>query len=147
LGKKRKEKLLRQTQLPLKSCERKQKEKKKTTKTVIASSANAQDSVQDADETVQWTANEKAKKKEGEAEEQRWRRENDEREGRRRAPFITCLLGHRPADDPRCVRRTFPGTHGRASLLSPAVPGDAVGRTDWLATDRPVAFPPRLQGA
>ncbi|CAK9858248.1 unnamed protein product [Sphagnum jensenii] len=55
----------------------------------------------------------------------------ERREGRKtKSSLYHCLLGHRPADDPRCVRRTFPGTHGRASLLSPAVPGDAVGRTD-----------------
>jgi hypothetical protein len=83
---------------------------------------------------------------EGEAEEQRWRRE-ETRGKEDKEPPLSLPSRHRPADDPRCVRRTFPGTHGRASLLSPAVPGDAVGRTDWLATDRPVAFPPRLQGA
>ncbi|CAK9191101.1 unnamed protein product [Sphagnum troendelagicum] len=62
----------------------------------------------------------------------------ERREGRKtKSSLYHCLLGHRPADDPRCVRRTFPGTHGRASLLSPAVPGmRSVGLTDWRLTGR-----------
>ncbi len=95
---------------------------------MIASSANAQDSVQDADDSAMNSEGE-GEGEEGEAEEQRRRREKTRGKEDEEVP-LSLPSGHRPADDPRCVRRTFPGTHGRASLLSPAVPGDAVGRTD-----------------
>jgi len=104
------------------------REKKKPQKTVIASSANAQDSVQDADDSAMNSERE-CEEEEGEAEEQRRRREKTRGKEDEELP-LSLPSGHRPADDPRCVRRTFPGTHGRASLPSPAVPGDAVGRTD-----------------
>jgi hypothetical protein len=106
------------------------REIKKPQKTVIASSANAQDSVQDADDSAMNSEREgEEEEEEGEAEEQRRRREKTRGKEDEELP-LSLPSGHRPADDPRCVRRTFPGTHGRASLPSPAVPGDAVGRTD-----------------